>query len=128
MKYLLDTHALLWWESDPHLLSRSAVAAIQSSASELLFSVASGWEMQIKQQTGKLKLVRTWLDIVSDQTANLNLRIVPVTLDHIGEIDRLPPIHRDPFDRLLIAQARTEGAGLITADRILAQYPVTVVW
>jgi PIN domain nuclease of toxin-antitoxin system len=128
MKHLLDTHALLWWESDPHLLSPTALAVILAPGSDLLLSVASGWEMQIKQQAGKLKLVRAWVDIVTDQQANLNLQLLPVTLDHVREIDQLPSIHRDPFDRLLVAQARVEGAALITADKVLGRYPVRVVW
>jgi PIN domain nuclease of toxin-antitoxin system len=128
MKLLLDTHAFLWWESDPHLLSAAALAAFRNPGAELLLSVASAWEMQIKRQIGKLKLLRPLADVIADQQTNTSLRLVPVTFDHVLELDQLPLAHRDPFDRMLVAQARVEGATILSADAVFARYPVPVVW
>jgi PIN domain nuclease of toxin-antitoxin system len=127
MKGLLDTHTLLWWDSEPGKLSVNALAFIQDPTNTLLFSVVSIWEMLIKSQLGKLKLAAPLTAIVARQQAN-GIQILPASLDHALAVESLPTLHRDPFDRLLIAQANVEGAVLVSADLIVRQYPVKVVW
>jgi PIN domain nuclease of toxin-antitoxin system len=127
MKLLLDTHAFIWWDSDQSRLSAAALAAIRDPANEVLISVVSVWEMQIKSQLGKLPLGQPLSVIISQQQAN-GIQVQSVTLQHVLAVESLPAIHKDPFDRLLVAQATIEGATLITSDRIFGQYPVQVLW
>jgi PIN domain nuclease of toxin-antitoxin system len=127
MKLLLDTHAFIWWDSDPAQLSARALAALRDPANEVWLSVASVWEMVIKAQLGKLTLRVPLAEVVRQQQAN-GLRVLPVTLAHALAVEGLPPIHKDPFDRVLIAQANVEGAELVSADHVVRQYPVSVLW
>jgi PIN domain nuclease of toxin-antitoxin system len=127
MKLLLDTHAFIWWDSDPSQLSARALAAIRDPANEVWLSVASVWEMVIKAQLGKLTLRIPLAEIVRQQQAN-GLQVLPVALSHTLAVESLPPIHKDPFDRVLIAQANVEGAELVSADHVVRQYPVHVLW
>ena len=127
MKLLLDTHAFIWWDSDPAQLSAAALAALRDPANEVWLSVASVWEMVIKAQLGKLTLRLPLPDIVSQQQAN-GLRVLPVALAHVLGVDGLPAVHKDPFDRVLIAQANVEGADLVSADPVVRRYPVRVLW
>lgn len=130
MKLLLDTHVFIWWDSDPSRLSETALTLCSDPTNEMLLSVASLWEMQIKHQLGKLHLHLPLADIVSHQQAANALTVLPITLAHVLALAQLPSPsqHRDPFDRLLIAQARCEDATLITADAMFASYPVRVAW
>ena len=127
MKLLLDTHAFMWWDSDPNQLSTPVLAALRDPANEVWLSVTSVWEMVIKAQLGKLTLRLPLAGIVTQQQAN-GLQILPVTLGHALAVEGLPDIHKDPFDRMLIAQANVEGAELVSADRVVRQYPVRVFW
>jgi PIN domain nuclease of toxin-antitoxin system len=128
MKLLLDSHAFIWWDNDLGKMSPIAVALCQDPANTLLLSVASVWEMQIKTQTGKLKLPLPLLDTVSNQQRTNRLQIVPITLEHVLALDTLPVYHKDPFDRILIAQAKVEDAVLVSHDQFVAQYPIRVLW
>ena len=101
--------------------------AIRDPANEAWLSVASVWEMVIKAQLGKLTLRVPLAEIVSQQQAN-GLRILSVTLAHALGVEGLPAIHKDPFDRVLIAQANVEGAELVSANHVVRQYPVRVLW
>ncbi len=127
MKVLLDTHAFLWWDNEPTKLTATALATLQNKTIEVLVSVASIWEIQIKVQIGKLTLHRPLADIVAAQQAN-GLTLLPILLDHVLRLDTLPAYHKDPFDRMLAAQANVEPASLLSADPVFAHYPVTVVW
>jgi PIN domain nuclease of toxin-antitoxin system len=127
MKLLLDTHAFIWWDSDPAQLSAAALAALRDPANEVWLSVASVWKMVIKAQVGKLTLRLRLVDIVSQQQTN-GLRILPMTLAHVLAVEALPPIHKDPFDRALIAQANAEGAEMVSADPVVRKYAVRVLW
>ena len=127
MKLLLDTHTFIWWDSDPARLSSVALAALRDPANRVWLSVVSVWEILIKAQLGKLSVRLPLPDIVAQQQAN-GLQVLPVTLPHSLALDGLPPIHKDPFDRLLIAQAVVEGAELVSADRVFSQYPVRLLW
>jgi PIN domain nuclease of toxin-antitoxin system len=127
MKLLLDTYAFIWWDSDPTQLSAPVLPALRDPANEVWLSVTSVWEMVIKAQLGKLALRLPLAGIVTQQQAN-GLQVLPVTLAHTLAVERLPAIHKDPFDRMLIAQANVEGAELVSADRVVRQYPVRVFW
>src|SRR5437868_7212002 len=123
MMLLLDTQALIWWDSDPGQLSAPALAALRDPANSVWISVVSVWEMVIKAQLGKLTLRLPLADIVVQQQVN-GVRVLPVTLAHALAVEGLPAIHKDPFDRALIAQASVEGAELVSADPVVRQYPV----
>jgi PIN domain nuclease of toxin-antitoxin system len=128
MKLLLDTHTFIWWDSNPDQLSTTAFAYCSDPANELILSVASLWEIQIKQQIGKLTLKRPIADIVANQQTSNGIIILPVMSTHIFALDDLPATHKDPFDRLLVAQAISEGATIVSVDSIFASYPVPVLW
>ena len=128
MKLLLDTHTFIWWDSDPAKLSATAMALCTDAANELILSVASLWEMQIKHQLGKLGLRLALVDIVAHQQVTNGVIILPILPAHVFALDGLPTVHKDPFDRLLVAQANSEGATLVSADAIFKSYPVRMAW
>jgi len=128
VKLLLDTHTFIWWDSDPAKLSATALALCSDPANELILSVTSLWEMQIKHTLGKLSLRLPLSDIVMHQQATNGVVVLPILPAHIFALDGLPTPHKDPFDRLLVAQANSEGAMLISADAIFVTYPVRVAW
>lgn len=127
MKLLLDTHAFIWWANAPEKLSETALKACQDNDNDLILSVASVWEMQIKTQLGKLRISRPLEDLIRLQQAN-GLQVLPVELAHVLGLSALPSNHKDPFDRLLIAQANEEDAALISADSIFSSYSVRLLW
>lgn len=127
MRLLLDTHALIWWDGEPERLFATAHGALEDPLNEVWMSVASAWELQIKLGTGKLRLRTTLEVLIRNQEAN-GFHLLPVTLGHVLTLGGLPPLHRDPFDRLLVAQARTEGAMLVSHDAALPPYGVPVLW
>ncbi len=128
MKLLLDTHTFIWWDSEPAKLSPQALTLCQERTNSLLLSVASAWEMQIKLQLGKLKLTLPLAEIIESQQQRNNIEILPVLLPHVLALQSLPAHHKDPFDRLLIAQANVEEAILVSSDPVFVQYVVKVVW
>ena len=125
---LLDTHTFIWWDTDPDKLSPNASMFLHDDEHELLFSVASAWEMQIKLQLGKLKLEIPLAEMIEAQQRINGLEILPIALSHVLALGELPSHHKDPFDRLLIAQANAEGATLVSRDSVFAEYSVNVVW
>ena len=125
MKYLLDTHALLWYLTDDVNLSETAHSIIDTA--ECYFSKVSLWEIAIKQSLGKLQYKHSIPEIL-DLCRQENFLNIPVTENHIERIKTLDFIHRDPFDRLLIAQAQYENLTLITRDTIIPKYDVKTVW
>ena len=127
MKLLLDTHIFIWWVDEPEKLSTAAISALEDEANELLLSVASVWEMQIKLQLGKLKLSLPLKELVKNQQDTNDLRVSPVALTHVLALDALPFHHKDPFDRLLIAQSIEEDLTLVTADSQFSAYPVKLL-
>jgi PIN domain nuclease of toxin-antitoxin system len=128
VKALLDTHTFLWWTFDPGKLSAPAAAVCNNPAAALFLSPVSAWEIQIKRQAGKLSLPRPLADLIAEHQRLNGLQLLAVVLEHVLDLDNLPPVHKDPFDRLLISQARVEGLTLLSADAVVAQYPVSVVW
>jgi PIN domain nuclease of toxin-antitoxin system len=123
-RLLLDTHVWLWWQADDSRLGPETRALVQR-ASEVRFSAASAWEIAIKSSIGKLTLPAN-ADI-GDELAHSGFLALPVDISHADDVRRLPPLHRDPFDRLLVAQARVEGLTLVSADRALAAYGIAVL-
>ncbi|MFN3761830.1 MAG: type II toxin-antitoxin system VapC family toxin [Anaerolineae bacterium] len=128
MKLLLDTHAFIWWDSDPARLPPQVLALCRDRQNVLLLSVVSVWEMQIKIQLGKLRLTLPLAEIIEAQRQMNNVEILPIALEHVLALENLPAHHKDPFDRLLIAQAIVEEATLVSADPNIARYDVPVVW
>ncbi len=127
MKFVLDTHTFIWWDSDPSRLSAQARAILPDPTVTVLLSVVSVWEILIKLQLGKLSLGLPIAQIVAQQQGN-GIHVLPIILDHVLALEGLPFIHKDPFDRLLVCQAMAENAVLLSADPVLAQYPVQVLW
>jgi PIN domain nuclease of toxin-antitoxin system len=128
MKVLLDTHAFIWWVTNDPQLSQTAKATIANPANTVLFSVINGWEIVIKQGTGKLTLPEPAETYIPSRIAANQFTILPVQLSHILQVASLPDLHRDPFDRLLIAQSQVENIPIISIDRYVVQYPVNVIW
>ncbi len=128
MNLLLDTHAFIWWHSEPENLSDRVLAACQDVTNTLALSVASVWEMQIKAQLGKLQLTKPLSEIIQHQQEQNQLQLLPVTLPIVLALDDLPMHHRDPFDRLLIAQAKVDQFVLVSNDSQFKQYPVSLFW
>ena len=126
MKLLLDTHVFIWWDSQSTSLSASMRAVCEDPENTLYLSMVSVWEMQIKAQIGKLDLDRPLPLLISDQLESNSVKILPIELPHIFALGTLPMHHRDPFDRLLISQAQSEGLVLVSDDAIISQYDVTV--
>ena len=127
MKLLLDTHIFIWWADQPEKLSPAALSALEDETNELLLSVASVWEMQIKIQLGKLKLSLPLKELVKNQQETNDLTVSPVALTHVLALDALPFHHKDPFDRLLIAQGILEGLTVVTADSQFSAYSVKLL-
>ncbi len=128
MRHLLDTHTFVWWINDDRQLSPRVRQIIGSPEHELLFSAASAWELAIKAQLGRIDLPSDLSEFIRRQLAVNGFVALPITVEHALRVAGLPPLHRDPFDRLLIAQALLEDVPLLTADRLIAQYPVRVLW
>lgn len=127
MTGLLDTHAFIWWDSDPARLSANAIAFIRDPANSIAVSVTSVWEILIKSDLGKLKLTTTLREILDRQRAN-GISLLSISVDHVLQLERFPRLHKDPFDRLIAAQAAFEQMVLISGDNVFANYPVKVLW
>ena len=128
MKILLDTHAFLWFIEDSPKLSTEARSAIEDGFNEPLISVASLWEMAIKVSIGKLDLKKPFETFVPDQIELNGFDQLAISFQHIAAVAKLPFHHRDPFDRLLVAQALVEGIPLVSADDLLDAYGIIRVW
>ena len=127
-RLLLDTHAFLWWVDDAPELSAAARRAIGDVSNECCLSVASCWEMAIKASLGKLRLAKTVERFVSEQVTANGFTLLNIELRHTAKVEKLPFHHRDPFDRLLIAQAMMEKLSIVSADSIFSDYGVKVIW
>lgn len=125
MTFLLDTHVLLWAAGQPERLSRALRSLLRNPQNELVFSAASLWEIAIKSQLGRDDL-QVNARLLRRGLLDNGYRELPVTSEHAVAIDGLPPIHKDPFDRLLIAQSMVEGITLLTNDPLVAKYPAPV--
>jgi PIN domain nuclease of toxin-antitoxin system len=128
MRVLLDTHVLLWWLLDENAVSRVARAAIADDANETLVSAASAWEIAIKYKTGKLPTAAPLMAHLEKAILDEGFAGMPVTLRHGEMAGGLPLHHKDPFDRMLIAQALTESLTLVSNERLFDRYGVTRLW
>ena len=128
MKYLLDTHVFKWLDNESNKISPKAHALMADKNNQLVLSLVSVWEIQIKVQLGKMHLRTQLSAVVEDQQRVNQIELLPVKLEHILYLENLPHHHRDPFDRILIAQAISEGLTLIIHDVLIAQYAVKTEW
>jgi len=128
VKLLLDTRAFLWWVGATRDLSRRARSAIGSGRNECFVSIASGWEIAIKVSLGTLKVEGALDRFLPEQLAANAFQPLPVDLKHCARVAALPFHHRDPFDRLLVAQALEEELAIVTADPVFTKYGVNRVW
>lgn len=129
MNMLLDTQVFIWWTGDRSRLPKPLMEAICQPSNNVYLSVASSWEAMIKLGLGKLRLDEDWSRVVDKEISENAFRILPIKLEHTYTLKRLPPLHRDPFDRMLIAQAIAEGFTLATKDPLVNQYPlVSTIW
>ena len=128
MRLLLDTHVFLWWVEDAPALSRKARAAIANAENQCFLSVASSWEMAIKLSMGKLKLADAIERFVPQQLAENGFSQLGIDFRHVARVAALPFHHRDPFDRLLVAQAMEEKLPVVTSDPLFKKYGVTRIW
>lgn len=124
---LLDTHTLLWWVSDDERLSSGARSAI-STAAHVVASDVSLWELTVKASVGKIQLDPSSAEWFEHHTTRSRFRELPITRRHLVDLASLPLQHRDPFDRLLIAQARVENLTLVSGDSEIAKYDVRTIW
>lgn len=128
MRFLLDTHSLIWMSVNEARLSNLARETIADVDNELFLSPVSFWEISIKISTGKFRLTESVEDFVGREIQKNELRLLPIELMHAAEVSRLPFHHRDPFDRMLVAQAIVEQLPIISADAQLDTYSVQRVW
>jgi PIN domain nuclease of toxin-antitoxin system len=127
MKLLVDSNAWLWQLREPHRLNAHAFGLLEDAGNDLLLSAVSVWEVAIKQRKGTIQLPRPVSEIVAAELASGRYAALPITHDHAVRTVSLPLHHRDPFDRLLIAQAQIEGVPIVTSDAKFERYEVQVI-
>lgn len=123
MNLLLDTHVLLWWLDDPAVLAQQARSTMTEPNNRVIVSIASVWEIAIKKALGKLEAP----DDLEAMIEDAGFELIPIAFPHAWAIKDLPRYHDDPFDRLLVAQAKVEGLTLITRDERLKQYGIRII-
>ena len=128
MRVLIDTHALLWFLNNSPRLSRRARSLIIEPRNEVLVSVGSLWKVVIKASLGRLELEEPFEELIPAQLDAERIEVLPIELRHLAALGGLPFHHRDPFDRLIIAQAVAEGIPVVSRDREFDPYPVEVLW
>ena len=124
MRLLIDSHTFIWWAEASPILSMAARDAIAHPSNEATISIAALWELTIKTSSGKLTLPAELETMVTV----LQFPVLGIDFDHLRRIETLPGVHRDPFDRMMIAQALAEGMPIVTRDRVFAAYGVQIVW
>jgi len=127
MNVLLDTHALLWFYSGDAQLSLTSQALIKDTSNNCYVSIASIWEITIKYNIGKLELENPLTDLFEFIKRN-QISVIPIEFDHLLKLSSLPLIHRDPFDRIIIAQGITEKLTVISKDRFFTDYDLPIIW
>jgi PIN domain nuclease of toxin-antitoxin system len=128
LKALVDTHALLWWLAGDDRLSPRAHELLADSAHQRLVSTASLWEIAIKFNSGRLTAAGLTLREIAQELQRQRFLLLPVRLEDLLRLEELPWLHRDPFDRLILAQAIQEAIPLLTADRLITQYQFETIW
>jgi len=124
VKYLLDTHVFLWAITGDTRLKKRHVEIFEAEESELYLSAASIWEVLIKTGIGRLDLPQPVATYLSREMDANRVRLLPIRMNHLEALEDLPPVHRDPFDRMIVAQALSEGLRLVSSDTALKGYPV----
>lgn len=124
MRLLLDTHALIWWMADASELSDRARSAIAERSNEVMVSIASLWEIVIKRALGKLEFPED----VETTLAVEGFGLLPIGFGHLRALESLPTLHRDPFDRMLVAQALADGLVIVSGDPAVARYGAPILW
>ena len=128
MKVLLDTHCFLWIVTGDHRLSETARQTFLNPGNLLYFSAASFWELCIKESLGKIALQNGWIETVQNELTVNTIQWLPIEIPHCVKVTQLPFHHRDPFDRMLIAQATVENMQLLSRDARLSAYAVACIW
>ena len=128
MRALLDTHVLLWWLVDDARISARARRILADAGSEIYFSAASSWELSIKVALGRLKLPAPPRTLIPKVLREQSIQSLDVTHAHALAVAELPSHHRDPFDRMLVAQARLEKLAIVSGDSMIARYGTKIVW
>jgi PIN domain nuclease of toxin-antitoxin system len=128
MKLLLDTHTALWWINENEKLSPKAKSMLHDYENALYLSMASAWEVAIKASTGRFSGLNGGIRTFLDKLEHIPISLVPIMSSHLETLESLPLIHRDPFDRLLVAVAKTDGMAILTADQNIHKYDVPAVW
>ena len=128
MRLLIDSHTLVWAMLKDHRLSNRARRAFMPDSDELHVSFVSLWELSIKITIGKLRTLGSSISYLRDECREYGINLIPLRFDHILRLETLPLHHRDPFDRLLVAQALEEDLAILTSESQLRQYPAKIVW
>ncbi len=128
MRVLLDTHVLLWWLFDDPALSKRARDIIADPDNDVLVSSVAGWEISTKHRLGKLPEAEEAVTDLATLLRRARMEVLPITLEHALAAGALPGPHRDPFDRMLMAQSRLEKLPLLSSDRVFKQYKVRTLW
>ena len=128
MRYLLDTHTLLWYLSGDEQLSSRALELIEDRSNERFISIASLWEIAIKASLGKLPLDKPFERLFPERLSFNNIKILHITVDHLVKLTTIPFHHRDPFDRLIIAQGMVGNLPIISIDRVFDTYEIIREW
>lgn len=128
MSGLLDTHIFLWFIAGDGRLSQTARNLILADETTVYLSIVSLWEIAIKHSVGKLNLAKPFADLMPEQLAENAITVLPIAMEDLNTVVQLPLFHRDPFDRLLIAQAMNRALPLVSNDAYFGQYPVTILW
>jgi PIN domain nuclease of toxin-antitoxin system len=128
MRALLDTHTFLWWVTNQPQLSPDVRAILSDRNHQIFFSVASGWEITIKAQLGRLELPNQLEYFIANQLAINSFQVLPIELKHALQIYHLPNHHKDPFDRILVAQSQVEDLPLLSVDKKISQYEIRMIW
>ncbi len=128
MSYLLDTCTFLWWSLNPELLSERIMKIISDQTNKIYISSASCWEIVIKYNIDRLELPSSPNTFIIDEIQENSFSVLPITPPHVFELLSLPDIHKDPFDRILIAQSKNERFSFLTNDKTIQRYHVDTIW
>ena len=128
MRYLLDTHAFLWFVLDDQRISKKAKSIIEDSKNTIYFSAASAWEIAIKTELARLEIKGDFETFIIEQLSINNFVPLSITISHSLYTKRLPQVHKNPFDRIMIAQSKLEDLPIISMDKEIRKYKVTMVW
>ena len=128
MNYLLDTHTFLWFIYDNPRISKKSLSILRNPRNDIYLSSTVAWEIAIKENIGKIEIHTSLNDLITQSLETYNFITLPVSLAHAIKVGTLPSIHRDPFDRILVAQAMVENLTILTSDPFIKKYKVKTAW